>query len=74
MSCTTRVFVLPGGKIQIFVDNGTEEEARTATRSVLAQLQTSGIPFSEIGDIEVHRTGGTHVHIVNEVKHEQRHD
>lgn len=73
MSCTTRVFVLPGGKIQIFVDNGTEEEATVATRSVLAKLQASGIAFSEIGDVEFHRTGGTHVHIINEVKHEHKH-
>ena len=68
---TMRVFVLPGGKIQIFVDEGTEEEARLATKAVLTQLQAAGIPFSEIGDIELHRTGGTHVHVTQEVKHEQ---
>lgn len=68
---TMRVFVLPGGKIQIFVDEGTEEEARLATRAVLTQLKASGIPFSDISDIELHRTGGTHVHVTQEVKHEQ---
>ena len=68
-----RVFVLPGGKLQIFGDTGTEEEATEATRAVLAQLQASGIQFSDIGDIEFHRTSGDHIHVVNEVRNEQRH-
>jgi hypothetical protein len=67
-----RVFVLEGGKLQIFVDEGTEEEARLATKAVLAQLQASGIPFADIGDIELHRTGADHVHITQEVRHEQQ--
>ncbi len=67
-----RVFVLPEGKIQIFVDEGTEEEARLVTKAVLVQLQASGIPFADIGEIELHRQGSDHVHITQEVKHEQQ--
>lgn len=62
-----RVFVLPQGKIQIFVDEGSEEEARSATRTVLAELKAAGIPFSEIGAVELHRTGSDHVHVLSEV-------
>jgi hypothetical protein len=66
-----RVFLLPGGKVQIFIDNGSEDQARTATRAILAQLAASGIAFESIGEIELHRTGGApHAHVINEVKHE----
>ncbi|MGH2505870.1 MAG: hypothetical protein ACRDHZ_00385 [Ktedonobacteraceae bacterium] len=67
-----RVFVLPGGKLQIFVDEGTEDEARIATRTVLAKMQAAGILLSEVGEVEMHRTGGTHVHVVEEARHDQR--
>ena len=69
-----RVFVLPGGNIQIFGDTGTDEEATIATRKVLAKLQAHGISFESIGEIEFHRTGDSpHVHVFN--KNEvQQHD
>lgn len=54
-----RVFILPGGKVQIFIDTGTEEDAKTATRAILARMAASGIKFAEIGEIELHRTGGS---------------
>ncbi len=71
MAVEARVFVLPGGRIQVFIDSGTEEEARAATRKALAVLQASGIPFADIGTIELHRAGAMHVHAVNEVRNEQ---
>ena len=62
-----RVILLSGGKLQIFVDNGTQEQATDATKRVLAQLQASGIPLSTIGEIELHRSGADHVHVTSEV-------
>lgn len=69
-----RVFLLPGGKIQIFIDNGTEEEAKIATRAILAKMAASGIKLAEIGEIELHRTGGEHVHVVTDVEQEISHE
>jgi hypothetical protein len=65
-----RVFILPGGKIQVFIDSGTEEEAKLATRAILAKMAASGIKFAEVGEIELHRTGGEHVHVVTDVQQE----
>ena len=66
-----RVFRLPieNGKVklQIFVDEGTFEEAQAATKRILAQLQAAGITFDEIGEIESHKTGSEHVHVTQEV-------
>ena len=69
-----RVFRLPteDGKVrlQIFVDDGTFEEAQAATKLILAKLQAEGITFDEVGEIESHRTGGDHVHVHQEERHE----
>ena len=69
-----RVFRLPSedGKVrlQIFVDDGTFEEAQQATKLILAKLQAEGIRFDDIGEIESHRTGGDHVHVHQEEHHE----
>ena len=54
-------------KLQIFVDEGTFEEAQAATKRILAQLQTAGITFDEIGEIESHKTGSEHIHVQQEV-------
>ncbi|MEO9029383.1 MAG: hypothetical protein ABI413_11280 [Ktedonobacteraceae bacterium] len=70
MTIKARVFVLPGGKVQIFIDSGTEEEAKTATRAILAKMQAAGINFAEIGEIELHRTGAEHVHVITDVRQE----
>ncbi len=67
-----RVFVIPGGKLQIFVDKGTDEDAIAATKKVLARLKADGISFASIGEVEFHRDGGQHVHVVTEVQNEQR--
>jgi hypothetical protein len=72
MSVQARVFILPEGKIQIFIDNGTEEEAIEASKKIMANMQASGVNFESIGEVELHRTGGEHAHIVNEVRNEQR--
>ena len=65
-----RVFVLPGGKIQIFIDEGSEEDAKIATRAILAKMQAGGVKFDSIGEIEMHRTGAEHVHVVTDVTQE----
>ncbi len=65
-----RVFALPGGNVQIFVDEGTFEEAKAATSAVLAQLQARGLPVELVGQIEQHKDDVTHVHIHQEA-HQQ---
>ncbi len=58
-----RGFVLPGGTVQVFVDEGTFEEARAATNAMLAQLQAQGLPVELVGQIEQHKGDVTHVHV-----------
>ena len=64
----TRIILLPGGKLQVFVDEGTDLEARQISEGVLATLQAAGIPLESIGEVEFHRTGSEHVHVENEVR------
>ncbi len=66
-----KVYVLPQGNIQVFVDDASDEEAVDITKRVYATLKASGMPFDRIGEIEFHRNGGDHVHVVTEVQHEQ---
>ena len=66
-----RVFALPGGKIQIFVDEGSFEEARTATQTLLAQLKAKGLPVELAGQIEQHKDDVSHVHVHHEVSQQQ---
>ena len=65
-----RVFVLPGGKIQIFVDEGTFEEAQALTKQIIGQLQAAGLPIELVGEVEMHRDGVEHVHVQEEVRHD----
>ena len=58
-----RVFVLPGGRIQMFIDSGSFAQAKAATGQVLATLQAQGVEVQMIGEVESHRTGGDHVHV-----------
>jgi len=58
-----RVFALPGGKIQVFGDEGTFEEVKAATTILLAQLKAGGLPVELVGQIEQHKDDVTHVHI-----------
>ena len=61
-----RVIVLPGGKLQIFVDGEgvSFEEARIATLQVLAQLRAKGLDVQQTSEIEQHRDAGVdHVHV-----------
>jgi hypothetical protein len=67
-----RVFVLPGGKIQIMGDDGSFEEAKQATELLLQQLQTAGIPVTLTSEIEQHRVGVSHVHV--HVQEHQHHE
>ncbi len=64
----TRIILLPGGKIQVFVDEGTDEEAKAISEGVVATLKAAGIPLESIGEVEFHRTGSDHVHIEQEVR------
>jgi hypothetical protein len=66
-----RVFVLPGGKIQIFGDEGTGAEAETVTRQIIGLLQAAGLPVEIIGEVEMHRDGVEHVHVQEEVSHDE---
>jgi len=63
------VYVVPGGTVQIFVDGGqvSFEQAQRITQAVMAQLQASGITFREIGTVEQHKGGVSHVHITGGV-------
>lgn len=61
-----RVIVLPGGKLQIFVDGEgvSFEEAQIATLRVLAQLRAKGLDVQQTSEIEQHRDAGVdHVHV-----------
>ncbi len=58
-----RVFALPGGQVQIFVDEGTFEEAKAATKALLAHLQAQGLPVELVGQVEQHKDDVTHVHV-----------
>jgi hypothetical protein len=70
-----RVFVLPGGKLQIFIDSGTDEQAIEATQTILAKLKASGMEFDSVGDIEFHRDGRSdHIHVVQQNQQELRHE
>ena len=63
-----KVIVLPGGKLQIFVDGQISfEQAAQITKTVLAQLNAAGIDISEIGAVEQHKDGVTHVHVTGNV-------
>ncbi len=78
-----RVFVLhadpgrgiEGGKIQIFVDDGTFAEAKAATLALIQAAQAQGIPVELVGEIEQHRPDGPqHVHIRRQVEERRYHD
>lgn len=63
-----RVFALPGGAIQIFVDEGSFEGAKEVTSTLLAQLQAQGVPVALVGPIEQHKDDVTHVHVHQETQ------
>lgn len=65
-----RVFVLEGGRVQIFVDEGTFEEAKLLTETILGQLSAAGLPLEMVGEVEMHRSGADHVHVQETVKHD----
>jgi len=65
-----RVFVLEGGQVHIFVDEGTFEEARALTETILARLVAQGLPLELLGEVEMHRSGVEHLHVQEEVQHD----
>ena len=61
-----RVFVLPGGKLQVFVDGNdvSFEDAELATLQILDQLRAQGLDVTQTSGIEQHRDPGVHhVHV-----------
>jgi hypothetical protein len=70
-----RVFVLPGGEIQIFGDTGPFAQASAATQQIIDALQAQGLPVKLIGAIEQHRPDGpAHVHVVQTQQQEASHE
>jgi hypothetical protein len=70
-----KVYVLPGGKLQIMVDGDgvSFEDAQRATLAVLDQLRAQGLAVDQTSAIEQHREGGIdHVHLTQH--QEARHD
>lgn len=68
-----RIVILPGGKLQIFVDgaNVSFAEAEAITQQVLAGLPAVGIAVDSISDVEMHRAGGMdHVHLAPQIRHD----
>jgi len=64
------VFVLPGGKIQVFINDATDEEAVAISKKVMEKLKISGLNFDSTQEPEFHKDGGDHVHVINEVQNE----
>jgi hypothetical protein len=71
-----RIFVLPGGKVQVFVDKGEDEvsdpsfeEAQAITAKVLNHLQACGVEVKQQGEVESHRVGVGHVHVLQHAYH-----
>ena len=64
-----RVFVLPDGNIQIFVDEGNFVEAKAKTEALLAQLKAQGLPVEMVGQVEQHKDDVSHVHVQSDVYH-----
>lgn len=59
-----RVFLLSGGNIQVFVDNGTFEQAERITRSLLTTLSAQGLEVKlGPGGVEQHKPDVPHVHV-----------
>lgn len=58
-----RVIVLPGGRTEIFTDNGSFAQAEAATQALIGQLEAAGIPYTGKSAVEQHRPGGVqHAH------------
>ena len=64
-----RIFALPGGQLQVFVDEGTFAEAKAATEEVLARLNALGLPVELVGQIEQHKNEVSHVHVLIDMDH-----
>lgn len=65
-----RVYALAEGNLQVFVDNGSFEQAKATTLALLEQFQAEGVEVKRTSEVESHRTGGMeHVHVANMHKH-----
>lgn len=63
-----RVFVLPSGRVQIFIDTGSFPEARAATERLLDAMEAESVGLQMTGEIEQHRDGADHVHVREQQK------
>jgi len=59
-----RVYVLPGGQVQILVDSGSFNQAEAATLLLLENLEAEDVSVVRTSEIEQHIPGGLdHVHV-----------
>lgn len=63
----------PDGRMKIFINSGTFEEAKDAIQELLGYLIDSGIKFDDYGAIESHRHGETEEE-ENTHTHEHEHE
>lgn len=62
-----RVFVLPRGQVQIFVDSGSYNQAKAATLLLLENLEVEDVQVTRTSEIEQHIPGGMdHVHVATQ--------
>lgn len=67
-----KVYALPGGKLQIFVDGQgiSYEQAAAVTREILDLLRAQGVAVDQTSGIEQHKDAGVeHVHLHQEERH-----
>lgn len=67
-----KVYALPGGRLQIFVDGEgvSYDQAAAATMQILDLLRAQGIAVDQTSAIEQHKDGGVaHVHLHQEERH-----
>ncbi len=62
-----KVYALPGGQLQVMVDDASFEEAQNVTQTLLAHLKASGLPVELAGQVEQHKAGISHVHVQQKV-------
>lgn len=58
-----RVFVLPGARMQVFIDSGTFSQAKAATEQLLQAVKAQGLGLQQTSEVEQHRSDVDHVHV-----------
>jgi len=57
-----RIAITADGKMGVFVEEGTLEEARPKLQALFALLEANDIVFDSIDDVEQHRHDDEHAH------------